>query len=65
MVWAQNITNGTNKHDPTRHGTRREKKRQTEEEMGSNITEWTRLKSGEALRKAGSRDSHKTVTNWN
>ena len=34
MVWAHNKINRTCNDDPTGHGTRREKERQTEKEMG-------------------------------
>ena len=34
MVWTHNKMNRTCKDDPTGHGTRREKERQTEKEMG-------------------------------
>ena len=34
MVWAHNKINRTCKDDPTGHGTRREKDRQTEKKMG-------------------------------
>ena len=34
MVWAYNKINRTCKDDPSGHGTRREKERQTEKEMG-------------------------------
>ena len=34
MVWAHNKINRTCKDDSTGHGTRREKERQTEKEMG-------------------------------
>ena len=34
MVWAHSKINTTCKYDPTGHGTRREKERQTEKEMG-------------------------------
>ena len=34
MVWAHNKINRTCKDNPTGHGTRREKERQTEKEVG-------------------------------
>ena len=61
MVWAQNKINRTCKDDPTGHCTRREKKRQTEKEMGRQRNGMDRLKLGEALRKAENREEWRTV----
>ena len=52
MVWAHIKINRTCKDDPTGHGTRKEKERQTEKEWVDNISEWTGLGLGEAFRKA-------------
>ena len=52
MVWAHNKINTIFKDDLTEHGTRREKERQTEKKRWEdNISEWTGLGFGEALRK--------------
>ena len=53
MVWAQSMIDRNSKEDPTWYGTRREKERQAEKEMGSqHVSESTRLRPGGALPKA-------------
>ena len=51
MVCAHNKINRTCKDDPAGHDTRREKERQ-KKRWEDNISEWTGLGLGEALRKA-------------
>ena len=53
MVWAHKKINRTCKDDSTGQGSRSEKERQTEKKRWKdNISEWTRLGLGEAVRKA-------------
>ena len=56
MVWAYNKIHTACKDDPTGHGTRRDKERQTEKEMGRKLSEWIGLGLDEALRKAEDRE---------
>ena len=57
---SQNKTNRTCEDDPTGHCTRREKERQ-KKRWEDNVTEWTGLKLGDALRKAENREEWRTV----
>ena len=50
MVWAQNKINRTFKDDPTGHCARREKERQTEEEMGRQRNGMDRIQVFERLK---------------
>ena len=56
MVWTHKKIKRTYKDDPTGHGTRRKKRRQTEKKWGDNISEWTGLGLGEPIRKAEDRE---------
>ena len=56
MVWAHNKIKKTYKDDPTGHCTRRNMKGGQKKRLENNITEWTGLKLGEALRKAENRE---------
>ena len=60
-VWTHNKINRTCKDNPTGHSTRREKERQTEKEIGDNISEWTGLGLGEAPLNAEDTDEWRTV----
>ena len=53
MVWAHNKIKTTCKDDPSGHGSRKEKGRQ-KKSREDNMTKWTDLKLGEALRNASS-----------
>ena len=46
MVWGHNKINTTCKDDPTGHGSRREKERQTEKEMGRQYIRMYRIRVG-------------------
>ena len=59
MVWAQNKINRTCKDDPSGHCTRRRGRQKKRWE--DNITVWTGLKLGEALRKVENREEWRTV----
>ena len=58
MVWAHKKIKRICKDDPTGHGTRREKERETEKD---NIPEWTGLELGEAFQKAEDREEWRKV----
>ena len=46
LVWVLKKINITSKGDPTGHGTRREKERQTEKEIGGSYIRMDRIRVG-------------------
>ena len=61
VVWAHNKINKTCKDDPTRHGTRREKQRQTEEEIRRQHSGMDTFKLGKVLQNAKNREGWRKV----
>ncbi len=56
MVWARHSFNRAYQDNHARNGARREKKRQTEEEVKNNIVEWTGMKLAGVLRETEDRE---------